>query len=474
MAAEHYLATDLAPSILTPLEPSPVPVRVGVDWGTIDNSKTVWLKYNPKTNSVVEMRALPSTPHAAVERTLGTTVYAVSTWFNAIRSAINRERERQRLFRVEHNLPKKARLPYQKPDLDTAEAMTAVFCENVLRCLYGETVSDYARAHASRAVETGDLRAFKIRVIFIKARDSLLGSSYLPDFINGMEDAISKAEACAGCIPDPSPRRLSRAEQEYQRECQRKLKARVQKSNWRKRKKEERQDIVDKHQPKLNLQLESNDPNGNQDIDRQNVSKCLNQTQTGPAACVGSAQKPVSFEHAKNGIIKRKSNPITKRKSDRVVDVTVTSVTVTPNQGSKTKNKLPRKTRTYNTVEEILADLGAGLIAPYETVEEICADVQANRLTQEEAVLFTLALDQLNPMDGLGVDKESVLEMDRTRVEEEEEGETLEDDLEDGEAADEEERPSRRGQPISYNPQGFGGCSGHYSGSGMDWNPEDD
>ena len=115
-------------------------------------------------------------------------------------------------------------------------------------------------------------------------------------------------------------------------------------------------------------------------------------------------------------------------------------------------------------MDEILADVEAGLIVPYETAEEICSDVQSGLLTETESILFILALDRYNPLENAGVDSESAIEMDRERVDEDD-GEPDDDEL--GEC-------SGRGTSISYNPRGFGGCGGRYTGSGMDWNQDDE
>ena len=70
------------------------------------------------------------------------------------------------------------------------------------------------------------------------------------------------------------------------------------------------------------------------------------------------------------------------------------------------------------------------------------------------------------------MDSESALEIDRSRVEEDD-GEQDDEELGEDDAGSGDER-SWRGPSISYNPRGFGGCGGSYTGSGMDWNPDDE
>lgn len=488
MDAEQYLATELAPSILTPLEPSAVPVRVGIDWGAHGGAETVTGTYNPATGQVTDIRTAQDAPSDAVQRILRTTSDACARWFKVVRAALGRERDRQQKFRVEHGLPKSARLPYQKPSVEPGECAAAEAAESTLRCLYGDEVADYARTKFLRAIETGDMRAFKIRLLVLKARDSLTGTAILPDFIAGIEDCISTAEEIAGCTPDPSPRRLSRAEQE------------------RKRNREALLARKNEQQPELNLgwpnapsseagktELKSGRVTESsstqapvQDIEHQDIesSKVTQIIPSSSSADVASAQ---STQTLKNSIScktavdgendsqiksKRKSNGV--NKNAQIAPVTVThntSVTVTHQKRTR-RSKLVRKTKDYATVEEILADVEAGLIVPYETADEICSDVQEGLLTEIESILFTLALDRYNPLESAGVDSESALEMDRARVEEDD-GEQDDEELGEDDAGSGEER-SWRGPSISYNPRGFGGCGGSYTGSGMDWNPDDE
>lgn len=486
MDAEQYLATELAPSILTPLEPSAAPVRVGIDWGVPSGSETITGTYNPATGQVMDIRTTPHAPSDAVRRIQRTTSDACARWFKVVRAALGRERGRQQKFRVEHGLPKSARLPYQKPSIEPGECAAAEAAESTLRGLYGDEVADYALTKFRRAIETGDMRAFKIRLLVLKARDSLTGTALLPDFIAGIEDCISTAEEIAGCTPDPSPRRLSRAEQE------------------RKRKREELLARKKEQQPELNLgwPTASSSEAGktglksgratersstqapihdieHQDIESNKAIQIIPVSSSADVASASPAQTPKNSISCKNGFYDKNDSQIkSKRKSNRanknhqISSVTVTdntSVTVT-HHVRKRCHKLVRKTKDYATVEEILADVDAGLIVPYETAEEICADVLAGVITETESILFTLALDRYNPLDNAGVDAASDIEIDREQVEEDDvdqdENGLDEDDTVAGEEA--------RGPSISYNPLGFGGCGGSYTGAGMDWNSDDE
>ena len=486
MDAEQYLATELAPSILTPLEPSAAPVRVGIDWGVPEGAETVTGIYNPATGQVTDIRTAPHTPSDAVRRIQRTTSDACARWFKVVRAALGRERDRQQKFRMEHGLPKSARLPYQKPSVEPGECAAAESAESTLRCLYGDEVADYASTKFRRAIETGDMRAFKIRLLVLKARDSLAGTAILPDFIAGIEDCISTAEEIAGCTPDPSPRRLSRAEQE------------------RKRKREELLARKKEQQPELNLSwtTASSSEAGktglksgretkrsstqasvqdieHQDIESNKTAQIISASSSADVASASPAQTPKNSISCKNGFdVKNDSQIKSKRKSNRAnKNYQISSVTVTDNTSvtvthhvHKRCHKLVRKTKDYATVEEILADVDAGLIVPYETAEEICADVLAGVLTETESILFTLALDRYNPLDNAGIDAASGIEMDRERVEEDGVDQD-ENGLDEDETVAVEDA---RGPSISYNPLGFGGCGGSYTGAGMDWNSDDE
>lgn len=486
--SEHYLAAGLAPSLLPLLEPSATPCSVGIDWGAPGGAETVTGTYNPATGQVTDIRTVSDAHSDAVRRILRTTSDACARWFKVVRTALGRERDRQQKFRVEHGLPKSARLPYQKPSVEPDERAAAEAAEATLRCLYGDEVADYAGAKFRRAIETGDMRAFKIRLLVLKARDSLAGTALFPDFIAGIENCISTAEEIAGCTPDPSPRRLSRAEQE------------------RKRKREELLALEKEQRTKPNLGLptahsseagktgtKSGRTTGNssaqatiQDIEHQDIepNKATQIIPVSSSSDVASAPSPETRQNSiscKTAVDEKNDSQIKSKrklnganKNAQIAPVTVThntSVTVTPKKRT-IRSKLVRKTKDYATVEEILADVEAGLIVPYETDKEICSDVQAGLLTETESILFTLALDRYNPLESAGVDSESTLEMDRVRIEEYD-GEQDDEELEEDEAGAGDER-SGLGPSISYNPQGFGGCGGSYTGSGMDWNPDDE
>lgn len=397
-------------------------------------------------------------------RLLSTAATVFSQWFLTMRRAIARERARQQLFREEHGLPKSARIPYERPVLTAVDESTAANAEASIRSLLGSTVADYARNKFYSAISTGDMRAFKIRLLFIKVRDSA-ENAYIRDLVTEMlEEYISLAESMAGCIPDPSPRRLSKKEQKR------------------------KQDIASRKQSSLKP------PAIQEELDLEwveKVDKYVDNLSTGEGVTVtpaggvtvtlGTSHKGSEppIQDIENGHIPKLANSDIKkdnrRKKRDIVKYTVTpktsnilnknggrrdrysnaldTVTVTP--------EVVRKARVYNSVEEIIEDIESGKIVPYESTEEICDDIKRGELNPLEAVLFTEALDRYLPALGSmpRPADEDDLEIEDEDMEEDDDGECDED------ADDEEETyngpvyaSSGGKSSFSYNPRGFYGC----------------
>jgi hypothetical protein len=322
--------------------------------------------------------------------------------------------------------------------------------EAMIRCLFGNYVADYAREKFEHAIDTGDLRAFKIRLIVIKARDCLhkAKSPLLPWFVKGMELCIEKAEKLAGCIPDPSPRRMSKAEQE------------------KKRKKEEEEKRLKEMQPELPFIWPGQDNNAsaNQDID---------DSDSGHSTDDGITNEPIGVPSDSKTVICKKDckdvadSELTQDSDNVTVTVTVTNDNLgggkkSPNRrkSKKDKTSVVRKAREYNTVEQILDDIEEGKIVPYESSEEICADLKNGILTPVEALMFTNALDRYCPEGSEGVFDENRLDLEMESVVAD-----AEDDIED------EDVGARAS--FSYNPNGFAG-SDRFDGESDDWGSDNE
>jgi len=377
--------------------------------------------------------------------------HVYSRWFLAMRSAIRRERVRQQIFREDHDLPKSARIPYERPVLTATEANDAAFCETLVRSLFGDIPADYARDKFRHAIDTGDMRAFKIRLLLIKVRDTLASTSspLYPHFLNGIEQCISEAETLAGCIPDPSPRRLSHAEQEKRKNKQ--------------------------PQPQPQPQSQTQSPTS---TDTTEVKYVINKRYDGALSASSPDEHPKiqDIEKPKNGISRKRSKTkgITGKpdNSENGESVTVTqnhSVTVTlhPKDGA-----VVRKARDYQSVDEIMEDIEAGKITPYASSEEICTDIMAGKLTPEEALMFTAAMERYNPEDAPDSDDPTIQELEKECVDMEEAEDPEMDEV--GDCDDDDYGSDRRQSSISYNPRGFGACRGRYSDSGTVWEKDDE
>lgn len=451
-----FIASGVKPTCLMALNPAPIGVgdlsfhAQGTLLSRLDGSKEDDVRRADEVSD-------------ATRRILKTAAEAFSRWFLVMRGCIQRERVRHQLFREEHGLPKSARLPYERQPLTAQDIAMASCAEAMVRSLFGDVTADYARDKFQHAIDTGDMRAFKIRLLLIKARDSLQHehSPMHTSFVNGLEDCIAEAETLAGCKPDPSPRRLSRAERE------------------RKRKREEKEAKRREAQPELPLQwpTEQDNKSTNQDIEqgkRRQDNYPLTKENDTVLDDMSTNGTNNGSEIANNKANNRNGKVQRKNKLKELVGAENVNVTVTTNEKSKRygngakkkqdgrrrkKSGVVRKAREYRTVEQILDDIEEGKIVPYESVEEICADVKAGLLTPVEALMFTNALDRYSPP----VDPDS----------DEPVGSELEDECvggadgdDDDEDAGEDEHDDggwhggRDHGSFSYNPRGFAGCRG--------------
>lgn len=404
---------------MVPLYPSATEVYIGMDFGPGDPSTA------QSNGDAVEE---PSS--CATQKMLDVCSETIARWSLAMRSCIRRERTRQAIFKEENGIPPKAKVTYERQPQTAEEIAISDMSEAIVRCLFGDEVARYAKDMFLRAIDTGDMRAFKIRLLIIKARKALEKdkSPFLKDFIAGIDRCIEKAESLAGCIPDPSPRRMSKAEKA------RKLK---REEDCRKRR---------EMQPELPLIWEGTQ-SGETPI--QDIDNCDSFTDTG--VCVsGGVKTEMLPEEGRNGEKHGRDSNISKGNQD-IGDVTVT---VTSRRDKLKKRRLcignkrtdiVRKAREYSSVDQILDDIKEGKIVPYESSEEICEDLLCGLLTPVEALMFANALDRYSPNVDDMEDGEDV-DLD---------GESLGFD-EDDEVEGEEREIGSSGQ-FSYNPDGFSG-----------------
>lgn len=408
---------------------------------------------------------------------LGACSEVFSRWYSVMRGAVGRERCRQASFREQNGLPKSAKLPYVRPDLTEADRATASLSEAVIRALAGDYPADYSREKFLSAIETGDKRAFKIRLLMLKVRDSILDPALKRDFTAGVERYIASAEEKAGCKPDNSPRRLSKAEQAR--------KKRLDSIRQAKKALEEAQLELPLVWPDDNNPADHSTEKQHQDIEipstntsTENDIPIADVDNSVDSSTAQGSPREDRIQYLERGSIS--GNPESqnielgdgdvKAKSESE-NVTVTpktpkcNVTVTLN-GSKMG--VVRKARDYQTTDEIMEDIESGAIVPYESTEEILGDLESGSITQEEALLFAAALDIYCPeendpeeIDGDEDDEENEDGFCEDDGDVDEEAEEEED--REGQDEDEEDEPrQKRGTGFSYNPNGFGGVDTDY------------
>lgn len=168
----------------------------------------------PSSSSAVQLTMPQMHTGSDAARVLLALSDSLSRWSLAAKSCIRRDRMRQESLRDLGLATRSAKITYEPQPLTPEEIAYATASESTVRSLFGDTVADYAHAKFLRAVSTGDMRSFKIRIIALKARDALAASfsALTNGFAYGLEECIDRAERLAGCVPDPSPRRLSRKE----------------------------------------------------------------------------------------------------------------------------------------------------------------------------------------------------------------------------------------------------------------------
>lgn len=379
-----FVASRVKPTHLVALEPADSAVAVGVSVSSQQRRASVQEDFLPVLD-----------PHPgladAASRLLRAASLAFSDWFMAMRSCIRREKARQQSFREHNGLPKRHAVPYERQPLTASEAATVAQSEAIVRALFGSTPAEYAKVKFSDAVNTGDLRAFKIRLLMFKARDSLLGSVLYADFSSGLERSVSEAEKRAGCVPDPTPRRLSLAEQARK-------KARESSSA------NDRNNEAERTADDLPLFKETH-KNNDRNLRSSKTARNSNISKNAKFNILNKGKNAISIKNQDNTPV---SNNIECNVTHDITRNVTNSNSYEIDTVSKPETTPLRKARDYSSVEEILEDISAGIIAPYRSTSEILDDVSAGRITKVEALLFTLALDRYDPLldDELFLDEE--------------------------------------------------------------------
>jgi len=417
-----------------------------------------------------------------------------------VRSCIGDARALQEEFREKNKLPKSAKIPYQPaPVSDTVQAVMRQ-CVSTIESLFGEAPAVYALEKFDHATFTGDMRAFKIRLLFLKVRDSLKGSPMYRDFVEGMEDAISESERMAGCKPDNSPRRLSKAEKERKRRIQERIEAekRIQPELplvWPSV--HEGESAANEEHGSTGLEDRGSPATPSSETDYCNVERTEDTDGHNEESC----QQVVNNDGAYTKI-QKKSSPIYNILKDKEAhDYSEISSESDKKQQSETKKEPDdvyrkkssvygkiyskkslsgggpvRKTREYDTVEQILDDIESGAIVRYESSDEIKEDLKAGKISPVDAIMFLTALERYCESDMELNEYSEDDDVDRDIGDEfgRDDDECDDEDEEDEcEFEDESMGTGEAGTSFSYNPRGFLGV-GSSDGGDFSWDRDDD
>lgn len=337
--------------------------------------------------------------------------------------------------------------------LTAADEATMNALEATVRAVFGDGAADFAKDRFLRAVHTGDKRSFKIRFLFYKSCDGLKDTPLFAHFRGRLEDVVTEAEEAAGCTPDPSPRRMSLKEQERKRRKEAEPKFEqldlFDMIKQCEHAEKEGNDAVDglggvldngdmgtggtdaggsvvpagsgvEHSAVAEAPLKAKEGKGVEDAlgnDRpgnvepgvggsDNIGGVEDSGASGSAG--GNSSAPVGDSMGVPQAHGQDSQDIPvqvpeKDNEKRRVQKAPSAPKGGPEepQGRRASAKtaktaktaeVVRKTKVYESVAEIVADIQSGAITPYTKNDEVIADIKAERITPAEAVLFLAEL----------------------------------------------------------------------------------
>jgi hypothetical protein len=309
---------------------------------------------------------------------LRTSADVFSRWYSALNGAVEREKARQRDYRKEHGYKAGAKVSPMPLAPSDSEESVAKASESVIRAMFGDSVADYARDKFLNAISTGDKRSFKIRLLMLKARDSLRGLMH-DEFSRYVDIYISDAECAAGCKESPhGPRRMSNAEKA----------------------KKQRKESYEKACSFDLFSYASNEgetPTAAQDIDRGADAEQHSEPQFKILKTPNlekQCNSPKAFDDEPKATIAKKDDGY--GNDEGCGKNIVNSVTVTHDKPAAARQGPYAVDRRYNKVSEIINDVKAGIITMYESPSDIVSDMKSGVISPSEAMMFLSAYGQLS------------------------------------------------------------------------------
>lgn len=328
-----------------------------------------------------------------------------SRWFLALRGAMSRERARRDEYREANGLKRKAKVDPMPLSPSNEESSVSEISESVIRSMFGDSVADYASSCYRKALSSGDMRSFKIRLLMLKARDSLRGNTK-EEFAYWMPDYISRAESLAGCVPCPGPRRMSRAEKErkLQREREKNAEQDLFSRDWSKKRPTS---DFDKNRKNVILgsctkNKDSFDHNGFFNISESTT--CENNTS------VTEIEKTVkhdirkskvifcdSVAEAKSIVADMKKGLLSPAESMGMICVAggLAADDERPGEGfsdgARDNRRRPERD-AYRSAGEIVEGIRSGRISGYSKASDVVSGMEAGDITPMEAVMFIEAI----------------------------------------------------------------------------------
>lgn len=398
----------------------------------------------PNTSSITYCDTQDDRPSEEVEagRLLALASCVYSQWFVLMKSIMTRERVIARA-KYESETGKKVwgELPYSKAPcvrqpLTSADLASSSAYESIIRATFGKKAADFAHDRFIRSISTGDKRSFKIRFLFYKASDGLKGTSLFEPFRKRLEDVVTEAEAAAGCTPDPSPRRMSLAEQERKRRKEMEPKQltlfdyeEIVAEHEAKRRDEE-DDKKNVAHPEERTESCSNHGDGDSVVRSVDSDICAVSSDSFDGSCDSVCRSACVADnddsrlsgdtllpqHMEASLQMRGSISSKQKAEENVTD------------REEVDAQVVRKTKSYASCAELIEDIKSGSVTPYQTSKEVVDDIKKGLITPSEAVIFLAELGKRKKRMDIVWQQSRIMNSDGSMIEPDQDDESPSDE----------------------------------------------